>query len=71
MNEGEIGARSRHVSPPAHHLFSDCSPEQRVSGKHPLHSIKACTDSAPKQILPVSEGGVYRRMSRPPIPPER
>ncbi|MHB1587397.1 MAG: hypothetical protein ACYCRH_03330 [Acidiferrobacteraceae bacterium] len=31
---------------------------------HPLHSIKAYTDSALKQILPVSEGGIYRRMSR-------
>jgi transposase len=51
-------------------MFSYFSPEQRVPAKHPLRSIKAYTDAALKQIRPVLDG-IYSRIGRPSIPPER
>jgi transposase len=58
-----------HIDPQSH-LFSYFSPEERVPAGHPLRSIKAYTESALKQIRPLLDG-LYSKIGRPSIPPER
>lgn len=51
-------------------MFSYVSPEQRVPKDHPLRPIRRMVDEALRELSP-RFGGVYAKMGRPSIPPER
>jgi len=51
-------------------MFSIISPEQRVPADHPLRRIKQMTDEILRELSPTFDG-MYSRVGRPSIPPER
>jgi transposase len=60
--------RGDNVNPGA--MFSYVMPAQRVPKDHPLRAIKTMTDGALQALSPEFEG-LYSRVGRPSIPPER
>ncbi len=51
-------------------MFSYVSLEQRVPAKHPLRSLRTMVDQALVELSPAFEG-LYSRVGRPSIPPEK
>jgi transposase len=51
-------------------MFSYITPAQRVPKDHPLRAIRALVDAALKEMSPVFQG-LYSRIGRPSIPPEK
>jgi transposase len=60
--------RGENANPAA--MFSYVMPAQRVPKDHPLRAIKTMTDRALQALSPEFEG-LYSRVGRPSIPPER
>lgn len=54
----------------AAHLFSYVSPEARVPADHPLRAIRTRVDALLQEMSPDFDG-LYARVGRPSIPPER
>jgi len=51
-------------------MFSYVSAEQRVPKEHPLRAIRALVDDVLRDMSRAFDG-LYARVGRPPIPPER
>jgi transposase len=51
-------------------MFSYITPAQRVPKDHPLRAIRVLVDAALKELSPVFQG-LYSRIGRPSIPPEK
>jgi transposase len=51
-------------------MFSYVSPEQRVPPDHPLRAIRGFVDETLREMSPEFDG-LYARVGRPSIPPER